>query len=49
MTCQMAATEGWHLVHIDLKTAFLQGEALLEMLFVNYLQKQVARRTWVPV
>ena len=27
MTCQMAATEGWNLVHIDLKTAFLQGEA----------------------
>ena len=27
MTCQMAATEQWHLVHIDLKTAFLQGEA----------------------
>ena len=27
MACQMAAIQGWTLTHIDLKTAFLQGEA----------------------
>ena len=27
MTCQLAASKGWDLFHMDLKTAFLQGEA----------------------
>ena len=27
MTCQLAASTGWNLFHMDLKTAFLQGEA----------------------
>ena len=26
MRCQMAASQGWNLFHIDLKTAFLQGQ-----------------------
>ena len=26
LTCQLAATKGWHIHHVDLKTAFLQGE-----------------------
>ena len=25
MSCEMAASKGWDLFHIDLKTAFLQG------------------------
>ena len=27
LTCQLAANRGWHIFHMDLKTAFLQGEA----------------------
>ena len=27
MACQLAASKGWNLFHMDLKTAFLQGEA----------------------
>ena len=27
ISCQMAASKGWDLVHIDLKTAFLQGQS----------------------
>ena len=27
MTCQLAASKGWDLFHMDLKTASLQGEA----------------------
>ena len=27
MSCQMAASKGWDLFHIDLKTAFLQGQS----------------------
>ena len=27
MSCQMAASKGWNLFHIDLKTAFLQGQS----------------------
>ena len=27
MTCQLAANKGWGRVHIDLKTAFVQGES----------------------
>ena len=27
MSCQMAASKSWDLFHIDLKTAFLQGQA----------------------
>ena len=27
LQCQAAANNGWDVVHIDLKTAFLQGEA----------------------
>ena len=27
MSCQMAANKGWDLFHIDLKTAFLQGQS----------------------
>ena len=26
LVCQLAASESWHVGHIDLKTAFLQGE-----------------------
>ena len=27
MSCQMAASKSWDLFHIDLKTAFLQGQS----------------------
>ena len=27
MTCQLAANKGWDLFHIDLKSAFVQGES----------------------
>ena len=27
MSCQMAASKGWDLFHIDIKTAFLQGQS----------------------
>ena len=27
MSCQMAASKGWDLLHIDLKTASLQGQS----------------------
>ena len=27
MSCQMAASKGWDIFHIDLKTAFLQGQS----------------------
>ena len=27
MSCQMAVTKGWDLFHVDLKTAFLQGQS----------------------
>ena len=27
MSCQMAASQGWNLLHVDLKTAFLQGQS----------------------
>ena len=27
MSCQMAASQGWNLFRIDLKTAFLQGQS----------------------
>ena len=27
MSCQMAASQGWNLLHIDLKTALLQGQS----------------------
>ena len=45
LLCQNAASNGWSIRHIDLKTAFLQGEsyAQIAMLSVNFLQKQVNR------
>ena len=27
MSCQMAASKSWNVFHIDLKTAFLQGQS----------------------
>ena len=31
LTCQLAANKGWDVSHIDLKTAFLQGESYDEL------------------
>ena len=27
MSCQTGASQGWNLLHVDLKTAFLQGQS----------------------
>ena len=40
MSCQMAASKGWDLFHIDRKTASLQGQSYD---VVNCHQKQVIR------
>ena len=42
LAAQVAANQHWDLYHIDLKTAFLQGEAYDESrdIFVSYLRKQ---------
>ena len=45
LLCQNAASNGWSIRHIDLKTAFLQGKAMhqIAMWSVSFLQKQVNR------
>ena len=43
MTCQLCATRKWSFHHVDLKTAFLQGEEYDKTrdVYANYLQKQL--------
>ena len=42
MTCQFAANKGWDLFHIDVKTAFLQGEsyAVSRMWYASFHQER---------